>query len=121
MMTIRIKIIIVCILAIGFIKIINLIKKGALELKYSLTWMLLFLGLALIVLIPNLLEKISEILGIYDATNMVFFAGIVFLIIIIFSLTMSLSRNSDRVCQLSQSIALQDYESRKKIQDSENR
>lgn len=56
----------------------------------------------------------TNLLGIYDATNMVFFAGIIFLIIIIFGLTMSISRNSDRVRQLAQSMALQDYENRNK-------
>ncbi|MFR3038319.1 MAG: DUF2304 family protein [Agathobacter rectalis] len=38
----------------------------------------------------------------------------IFLIIIIFGLTMSLSRNSERVRQLAQSIALQDCENRRK-------
>ena len=114
MMTTRIKVIIVILLALGLIKIISLIKKGARELKYALTWLLLSIGLALIVLVPGMLNEISSLLGIYDATNMVFFAGIIFLIIIIFGLTMSLSRNSDRVRQLAQSIALQDYENRRK-------
>lgn len=120
MMTMRIKLIIIVVLLLGFGKIISLIKKGALELKYSLTWFLLFVGLLLIVVIPGLLEKISAILGIYDATNMVFFAGIAFLLIIVFSLTMALSRNSDRVRQLAQMIALQDYENRKKNEQNKS-
>lgn len=114
MMTTRIKVIIVLLIFLGLVKIISLIKKGALELKYALTWLLLSIGLVLIVLLPGLLTKISNLLGIYDATNMVFFVGIIFLIVIIFGLTMSLSRNSDRVRQLTQAIALQDYENRKK-------
>lgn len=114
MMTTRIKVIIVVLLVLGLIKIVSLIKKGALELKYALTWLLLSIGLALIVLVPGLLTGISNLLGIYDANNMVFFAGIIFLIIIIFGLTMSISRNSDRVRQLAQSMALQDYENRNK-------
>ena len=36
MMTTRIKVIIVILLVMGLIKIISLIKKGALELKYAL-------------------------------------------------------------------------------------
>lgn len=72
MMTTRIKVIIVVLLVLGLIKIVSLIKKGALELKYALTWLLLSIGLALIVLVPGLLTGISNLLGIYDATNMVF-------------------------------------------------
>ena len=113
MMTTRIKIIIVFLLVLGLIKIISLIKKSALELKYSLTCLLLSIGLALIVLVPGMLSEISNLLGIYDATNMVFFAGIIFLIIINFGLTMSLSRNSDRVRKIAQTMALQEYENRK--------
>ena len=45
---------------------------------------------------------------------MLFFLGFVFIILVIFSLTMSLSRNSERVRKMAQEIALNSYDNNKK-------
>jgi hypothetical protein len=85
-----------------------------LELKYALSWLFLELGILIITLIPNLLNVISKVLGIYNEINMLFFLGFVFIILVIFSLTMSLSRNSERVRKMAQEIALNSYANNKK-------
>ncbi len=72
------------------------------------------LGIFIITLIPNLLNVISKALGIYNEINMLFFLGFVFIILVIFSLTMSLSRNSERVRKMAQEIALNSYDNSKK-------
>lgn len=84
------------------------------ELKYALSWLFLELGILIITLIPNLLNVISKVLGIYNEINMLFFLGFVFIILVIFSLTMSLSRNSERVRKMAQEIALNSYANNKK-------
>ena len=114
MMTLKFQIIIACTLFIGFAMLVNLIRKRSLELKYAITWLLLIVGTAFIIFIPGLLDWVAGVLGIYDVTNMVFFVGFIFSIIIIFSLTMALSRNSDRVRKLAQMIALNEYDDRQK-------
>ena len=109
MMTTRLKLIIVAFLLLAMCLIVNLIRKRKLELKYALTWLLLIVGLALIVLIPGLLEGLAALLGIYSVMILVFFVGFVFSLLLIFSLTMSLSRNSERVRKIAQKIALNEY------------
>ena len=84
------------------------------ELKYALSWLFLELGILIITLVPNLLNVISKALGIYNEINMLFFLGFVFIILVIFSLTMSLSRNSERVRKMAQEIALNSYANNKK-------
>ena len=64
--------------------------------------------------IYNYLNVISKALGIYNEINMLFFLGFVFIILVIFSLTMSLSRNSERVRKMAQEIALNSYYNNKK-------
>ena len=59
-----------------------------------------------IVIVPGLLGVITHFLGIYDAMNMVFFMGFVFLIVVTFFLTAALSRNSNRIKALTQQVAL---------------
>lgn len=113
-MSIRIKCVIIVVLILGLLKILGLIKKNKLELKYALSWLFLELGILIITLIPNLLNVVSKALGIYNEINMLFFLGFVFIILVIFSLTMSLSRNSERVRKMAQEIALSSYINNKK-------
>ena len=113
-MSIRIKCVIIAVLILGLLKILGLIKKNKLELKYALSWLFLELGILIITLIPNLLNVISKVLGIYNEINMLSFLGFVFIILVIFSLTMSLSRNSERVRKMAQEIALNSYANNKK-------
>ena len=113
-MSIRIKCVIIVVLILGLLKILGLIKRNKLELKYALSWLFLELGILIITLIPNLLNVISKVLGIYNEINMLFFLGFVFIILVIFSLTMSLSRNSERVRKMAHEIALNSYANNKK-------
>lgn len=113
-MSIRIKCVIIVVLILGLLKILGLIKKNKLELKYALSWLFLEVGILIITLIPNLLNVISKALGIYNEINMLFFLGFVFIILVMFSLTMSLSRNSERVRKMVQEIALNSYANDKK-------
>ena len=75
MMSIRVRVAIILVLALGLVAIVNLIRKRSLELKYALTWLLLGCGMLIAVLIPGLMDKISTTLGIYNPMNMVFFLG----------------------------------------------
>lgn len=113
MMTWKVRIVIMAVLLIGLIAIVNLIRKRSLELKYALTWLLLGTGLLVVVLVPQLLDAIATFFGIYNPMNMVFFLGFLFSIIVIFGLTMSLSRNSDRIRKMAQITALNEYRMKK--------
>lgn len=109
MMTLRVRIAVILVLFIGLFAIVNLIRKRSLELKYALTWLFLGGALLVVVLIPGILDVISSALGIYNPMNMVFFLGFLFSLVVIFSLTMALSRNSNRVRSMAQRIALNEY------------
>lgn len=114
MMTLKVRILILAVIFVALVVIVNLIRKRSLELKYALTWLLLGGALFIVVLIPGLIQHLAEFLGIYSPMNMVFFLGFLFSLIVIFSLTMSLSRNSIRVRKMAQKIALNEYRSNRK-------
>lgn len=106
MMTAKIQIIIGVILVIGLIAIINMIRKRRLELKYALSWLVAIVFVLVLDCFPTLLNKISGMLGIWAPVNMIFFLGFCFSLMIIFVLTVTLSRMSERVRKLSQAVAL---------------
>ncbi len=106
MMTLKFRLIMATILLIGFVIIINMVRKKSLDLRYALIWLALIAMILVIVIVPGLLGVITHFLGIYDAMNMVFFMGFVFLIVVTFFLTAALSRNSNRIKALTQQVAL---------------
>ena len=95
-----------------------MVKKRALELKYVLAWIICDLVLVLLTLFPDLIGKLARFLGIFSPMNMVFFLGFLFSLIIIFSLTVALSRVTSRVRKLAQQIALYEEETKKKKKSS---
>jgi len=106
MMTLKFRLIMAAILLIGFVIIINMVRKKSLDLRYALIWLALIAMILVIVIVPGLLGVITHFLGIYDAMNMVFFMGFVFLIVVTFFLTAALSRNSNKIKALTQQVAL---------------
>ena len=109
MMTWKIRIAIILILVVALIAMVNLIRRRKLELKYALTWLFLGVGLLGVVLVPGVLDWFSNVLGIYSPVNMVFFFGFLFSIIVIFTLTIAISNNSNRVRKMAQKMALSEH------------
>lgn len=105
-MNIRIQIIVAVVILLALVIIINMIRKKRLELRYALAW--LFVGVCILVLdcFPRLITWISMKLGIASPINMLFFFGFCFSLVIIFVLTMAMSRMSNRMKQLVQEVAL---------------
>ena len=119
MMMMKFRIITAAVLILGIVLIINMIRKRKLELKYSILWLILPTVILIIIAVPGSLNGMASMLGIYDAMNMVFFLGFVFVIVVIFSLTVALSRQGERIRELTQKIALEEY--RKEHEDTKNR
>ena len=106
MITKQLQIIIGVLVVCAFLLIVNMVRKRKLELKYALTWFIMLIGIGIMVCIPGIMNKFAEFLGIYSPVNMIFFLGFVFAIIIIFVLTVTLSRLSARIRRMAQIVAM---------------
>lgn len=110
MMTLRLQIVIAVIILLGLSIVINMVRRKQIELKYALAW----LGAGVFVLIfdgfPQLMDWLSGKLGIASPVNMLFFLGFCFALVIIFVLTIMVSRMSVRIKRLAQEIALDEHE-----------
>ncbi len=104
----QIFIIISCILYLVFI--INMIRKEKLDLRYALVWILVDIAIIILCVFPKIIDFIAGLIGIATPVNMVFFFGIVFQIIIVFSLTREQSQNAKKIKELAQRIALLENE-----------
>ena len=106
MITPKLQIILGVLILLSLIFIINMVRKRALELKYALSWLILLVGVGIIDCIPQSMTFLARALGIYDPVNMIFFIGFIFSILIIFVLTVALSRMSARVRKMAQIVAM---------------
>ncbi|MCR5304710.1 MAG: DUF2304 domain-containing protein [Lachnospiraceae bacterium] len=106
MLNVRTQIIIAILVALGFIYIITLIRHKKLEIRLSLIWFLAGSVILLFDLFPSLMTELSGVLGIYAPVNMLFFFGFLFSMIIIFYLTVTVSRQSLQIRNLTQELAI---------------
>ena len=110
-MTVKVRLLLVIGLVCVLVMIINMVRKRQLELKYVLGWLGCDFVLLLFAIFPGLMVGLSNFLGIYAPVNMIFFLGFLFSLILVFTLTVALSRVTARVRRLAQIEALNAYES----------
>lgn len=115
-MNIRIQVIVAIVLVLALCVIINMIRKKALELRYALAWLLVGFGTLILDLFPGVMLGLAKFMGIEIPSNMLFFLGFCFALIIIFVLTIAVSRMSIRIKNLTQEMALY----KKYMQEKEN-
>lgn len=109
-MTLQLRIIIFVLLLLALIMFFHRIKNQKLALQYSLSWLMLLVFILLVVIFPKLLNYASELLGIELPINMVFFFGFIFTLLIVYNLTVAISKMSNEIKDLTQKIALMEKE-----------
>lgn len=105
-MSIRLQIIIAVIIVMALCVIVNMIRKKRLELRYALAWLIVGVGVLILDCFPQLIKWMAGKLGIASPVNMLFFLGFCFSLMIIFVLTVAVSRASIRIKELAQALAL---------------
>ena len=89
-----------------FVYLLNRIRAKKLDVKYTLPWLLLDGMMMLMAVFPNIVVWLSRMLGILTPSNMVFFAALIFLLIIVFYMSHTISRLNSEIKELAQRIAL---------------
>lgn len=100
-----------------FIIILYFLKQKALNLKYTLLWIVAGLVMGILVIVPELLVFIIHIFGIQDNMNGLFIFAIGFIIMILLSLTSIASRQNRKIRTLTQEMSILD----KRVRELEQR
>ncbi len=112
-MTLRLQILIIAALVIALVFVIVQIRNRKLDLKYSLTWFCLILGLLILTIFPQILTFFSDLIGFGSQMNLLFVSGFLLALVIIYTLTRAVSKLMDQVRTLTQKVALLESELRK--------
>ncbi|MWC27300.1 DUF2304 domain-containing protein [Paenibacillus sp. MMS18-CY102] len=110
MISLKLQLILLVISILCFLVIINMIRKYKLELKYTLLWLLISLVMIILAVFPKLYTFISHAMGIELPVNALFLSTIFCAFVIIFYLTVTVSRSSTKIKELSQELGLLKYE-----------
>lgn len=100
-----------------FVVILYFLKQKALNLKYTLLWLVAGFVMGILVVVPELLVRIIHIFGIQDNMNGLFLFAIGFLIMILLSLTSIASRQNRKIRTLTQELAILE----KRVRDLEKK
>ena len=114
-MSVRTQIVVAAVVILALIGLTSMVKKNKIEMKYALIWYLLVAVILVFDLFPNLLGSFAAFMGVDLAVNMLFFLGYCFALVIIFVLTVWVTKLSVKVKRLTQELALLD----RKLEETE--
>lgn len=89
-----------------FVVILYFIKKKTLLIKYTLLWIFSGLVMGVLVLFPQILDWLVDLVGIQTPINGLLIASILAILIILMSLTAIVSKQAERMKCLIQYISL---------------
>ena len=86
--------------------ILHILKKGRIDIKYAIIWLFAFGLILLMLLLPNVLKYITNLLGFQLSSNLILVFFIAVLIFINISLTVIVSCLNNKVRLLIQEMSL---------------
>lgn len=116
MISFKLQVILICLCIFFIFLFIRRVQVYKLELKYALIWMFTISASLILAIFPKILNYFSVLLYIKEPVNALFLLGIIFILVIIYSLTSALSKASNNIKDLTQELGLikEDIESLKK-------
>lgn len=102
----KLRISLICALVIYFALILLFLKRRDISLKYTLLWLFAGAFMGILVIWPESLIKITQAIGIESSMNGLFILAIAFVIAILMSITSIVSKQSDKIRSLTQTIAM---------------
>ena len=105
-MALRLKICLIIIMLLFLVYVLKKVKHDKLSIRNALIWILSdILIIFCIIFIENLLT-ITNFIGIETVSNMIFFIGFVFLLILCFNQTCQLSTQNKKIIVLTQELGI---------------
>lgn len=105
-MTLRLQIFSIVLLLVVLVLLFRQVHKKKIELRYVLPWIVLVIGMLVLVVFPIILYSLTDLLGILTPSNMLLFCGLVLALMIIYGLSVAVSKMTDNLRAMAQKIAM---------------
>ncbi len=109
-MTSQLRLSLIILSAVFMIVVIRLVRRGRLQLKYSLLWLLIGCTFIICAVFPGVVTFFKGLFGIALTSNFVFLAGLGGLFLVCLSLTVIVSWQARDIRMLVQRIALLEHD-----------
>lgn len=114
-MSLRIQIVIAIVLILALVGIANMVRKETLDLRFALSWLAVGVIVLILDIFPGIMDWLVHLLGIQLPVNMLFFFGFCFTLMLVFTLTLKVSRQSEQLKHLTQEMALLEKKIKEKV------
>ncbi len=105
-MSLKLQIILLSCMLAAMMFIVHMVHRKRMSFRYGLGWLFVVACLMILAAFPWILNNIAGFMGIASPMNTLFFFGFCFAIFLIFSLSITVSKQADRIKKLSQEIAI---------------
>lgn len=105
-MNITLKFSLIVVSLIVFLYVLNTVYKRSLNIRYSIFWIVWSFVVLLIALFPNLVVKLTNVLGIAVASNAVFLIMIFILYCMSFFIFLVITKHTNEITVLNYEISL---------------
>ena len=112
-MSLKIQIIVAVVIVLALAGIANMVRKEALDLKFALSWLAVGVIVLILDIFPGIMNYLVSLLGIELPVNMMFFFGFCCTLLLVFTLTVKVSKQAEQLKRLTQTIALLEENIRK--------
>ena len=111
-MNLKIQVIVAALIVFALLWIANMVRRQVLDLKYALSWLTVGTAVLILDLFPGM-NRLVHLLGIELPVNMMFFFGFCFTLLLLFILTVKVSKQGEQLKRLTQEVALLEDRRRK--------
>lgn len=105
-MTLKIQIIVAVIIIAALVWIANMVRRQALDIRFALSWLTVGGVVLILDIFPGIMNYLVHLLGIELPVNMMFFFGFCFTLLLLFILTVKVSKQEEQLKRLAQEMAL---------------
>ena len=112
-MNLKIQVIVAALIVFALLWIANMVRRQVLDLKYALFWLTVGTAVLILDLFPGMMNRLVRLLGIELPVNMMFFFGFCFTLLLLFILTVKVSKQGEQLKRLTQEVALLEDRRRK--------
>ena len=112
-MNLKIQVIVAALIVFALLWIANMVRRQVLDLKYALSWLTVGTAVLILDLFPGMMNRLVHLLGIELPVNMMFFFGFCFTLLLLFILTVKVSKQGEQLKRLTQEVSLLEDRRRK--------
>ncbi len=120
-MYIALRVALIIMSVITFFFVMNQIRRSKIEIGESLFWIVMSVILVIISIFTQIPAFFSRLLGIQSPSNFVFLVAIFFIMLKLFTLSIEVAKEKQRMKSLIENVALKEKELEQKIAEINNK